>query len=139
MQPQSALRRDRADQQLLTPTKPVVEDEQGSTAGRRIVCATCGHPITTERERIEVKGRHEHRCVNPGGVIFHIGCFQRAPGCIAQGVPTMEFTWFPGFAWNYALCSGCSTSLGWTYQGVGVAHFVGLILNRLATEPERSH
>jgi len=134
MQPLSTLRRDRRDPELRTPVKPAVEDAQGSTTGRHIVCAVCGHHITTERERSEMKGRHEHRCVNPGGVIFHIGCFRRAPGCVSHGVPTTEFTWFPGFAWNYALCGGCSTLLGWHYHGAEAGAFFGLILNRLATQ-----
>ncbi len=139
MQPQSTLRRDRPDPEVHTPTKSVVEHEQDSTTGRRIVCAVCGHHITTERERIEVKGRHEHRCVNPDGVVFHIGCFQRAPGCVSHGTPTTEFTWFPGFAWSYALCTNCSALLGWKYHGADVPSFFGLILNRLATADERSH
>lgn len=139
MQPRSTLRRDRADRELHTPTKPVVEDEQGSTADRRIVCAACGYAITTERQRIEMNGRHEHRCVNPDGVVFHIGCFQRAPGCVARGVPTVQFTWFRGFAWNYALCVGCSILLGWKYHGADTSQFFGLILDRLATERARPH
>ncbi len=137
MQPHSTLRRDNPDPELRVPVKPAVEGEHGSLSGRRIVCAVCGHPISSERERIEMKGRHEHRCMNPDGVVFHIGCFHRAPGCVTHGVPTMEFTWFPGFAWNYALCAGCSTLLGWQYHGADATAFFGLILNRLATE--RSH
>jgi hypothetical protein len=139
MQPRSTLRRDRRDPELRVPVKPGVEAERHVGAGRRIVCAACGHPITTEPQRIEMNGCHEHRCVNPDGVIFHIGCFQRAPGCVTHGVPTTEFTWFPGFAWNFALCSGCSTLLGWAYHAVDAPAFFGLILDRLASEPERSH
>jgi hypothetical protein len=136
--PHSALRRDRRDLELGLPAKPAVEDEHSSTAGRRVLCAACGHPITTEQQRIEMNGRHEHRCVNPDGVIFHIGCFQQAPGCVTHGAPTTEFTWFPSFAWNYALCNGCSTLLGWKYHGTAAPGFFGLLLNRLASERERS-
>jgi hypothetical protein len=139
MQPHSTLRHDRQDPEVRAPVQPAVEDGQRSMTGRRIVCAACGHPITTERQRIEVNGRHEHRCVNPDGVLFHIGCFHRAPGCVTQGVPTTAFTWFPGFAWTYALCAVCSTLLGWQYQGVDASSFFGLILNRLTTAHERPH
>ncbi|HVO28258.1 MAG TPA: cereblon family protein [Candidatus Margulisiibacteriota bacterium] len=132
MQPQSTLRRNRLDPQLHSPVKPALTNDRESTAARRIVCASCGHAITTERQRIEMAGRHEHRCVNPDGVIFHIGCFRYAPGCVIRGVPTTEFTWFPGYAWSYALCDGCATLLGWYYQSNDAAFF-GLILNRLAT------
>jgi hypothetical protein len=133
MQPLLLLRRDRLDPQLHSPVKPVLENDRESTTGGRIVCASCGHTITTERQRMEMKGRHEHRCVNPDGVIFHIACFRHAPGCASHGVPTTEFTWFPGFAWSYALCGRCATMLGWRYQSTEAAFF-GLILNRLATE-----
>jgi hypothetical protein len=136
MHPQCSLRRGRTDPEVRTPVKPASVVDHGSAVGRRILCAACGHTITSEQQRIEVNGRHEHRCVNPAGIIFHIGCFQRAPGCLTHGVPTTEFTWFPGFGWNYALCGGCSVLLGWQYQGPA-ATFFGLILNRLATE--RSH
>jgi hypothetical protein len=133
MHPHLALRRDQPDPQLRSPVKTAAEDELGTLIGRRIVCAACGHPVTTERQCMEMNGRHEHRCVNPDGVIFHIGCFRHAPGCVTHGVPTTEFTWFPSFAWNYALCAGCSTLLGWQYHGADAAVFFGLILNRLAT------
>ena len=139
MQPHSTLRRDRHDPEVRTRVKPAAEDEPAWLVGRRIVCAGCGHPITTERQRIEMKGRHEHRCVNPDGVVFHIGCFHGAPGCASHGAPTTEFTWFAGFAWNYALCDDCSTLLGWKYHGTDGASFFGLILNRLATADEHSH
>jgi hypothetical protein len=139
MRPQATLRRGRHEPELQAPVKPTIEEERDVEAGRRIVCAACGHAITTERQRIEMHGRHEHRCVNPGGVIFHIACFRRAPGCVSHGVPTVQFTWFSGFAWSYALCAGCSTLLGWKYQGVDASPFFGLILDRLATARERSH
>ena len=139
MQPRSTLRRDSSDPALYAPTKPIAEDEQDSKASRRIICAACSYPITTERQRIEMNGGHEHRFVNPAGVVFHVGCFQQAPGCVAQGVPTTQFTWFPGFAWNYALCNACSTLLGWKYHGADAGPFFGLILNRLGTANERSH
>jgi hypothetical protein len=137
MRPHCTLRDHRHALQLHTPVNPAVEDAHASAVARRIVCTSCGHPITTEQQRIEVKGGHEHRCVNPDGLIFHIGCFHGAPGCITHGAPTTEFTWFPGFTWNYALCAGCSILLGWQYHGADAATFFGLILNRLASE--RSH
>ena len=137
MSPFATLRRDRRDPGFRAPVKPVAEQEHGSWVGRRLICAACSHPVTTEEQRIDMKGHHEHRCVNPDGVTFHIGCFRQAPGCVTHGVPTAEFTWFPSFAWNYALCAGCATLLGWRYHGGDAATFFGLILNRLATE--RSH
>jgi hypothetical protein len=102
-----------------------------------IVCAACGHRITDDGERIEIDGRHDRHCVNPQGYEFHIGCFRRAPGCPVTGAPTLEFTWFPGFAWSYALCGGCGELLGWRYDGADASSFYGLILNRLRSDGDR--
>lgn len=133
------LRRGSADAEPQRLLQTVTEDAGISATRRRLVCSLCRHPITTEQERIAVNGSHEHRCVNPDGLLFHIGCFRNAPGCTDQGGPTTEFTWFAGFAWNYALCNACSTLLGWKFQGSDAPSFFGLILNRLASERERPH
>jgi len=113
---------------LADKSKPADEPEHA------LVCALCRHPITSERQRIEVNGSHQHHCVNPAGLLFHIGCFGDAPGCAAWGEPTTEFTWFPGFAWCYALCRSCRAHLGWRFGGTADDVFFGLVLNRLASE-----
>jgi hypothetical protein len=99
-----------------------------------IVCAACRHPVTSERQRISVNGGHEHHCVNPHGLLFHIGCFAAAPGCDTSGETTVDFTWFPGFAWTHALCGACRQHLGWHFVGAGNAAFFGLVLNRLVID-----
>lgn len=109
------------------------EDQTFHEVGRRIVCAACRHPIATDADRIAVNGAHEHTCVNPHGLVFHIACFGAAPGCRATGVPTTDFTWFSGFAWCYALCGGCGALLGWRYRGLGNASFFGLIRDRIVS------
>jgi hypothetical protein len=133
------LRRGSADADPRRAQQPFTRSGLTSATRRRLLCAACRHPITTEQQRIEVNGRHKHRCVNPDGLLFHIGCFRGAPGCTAEGVPTTEFTWFAGYAWNYALCNRCSALLGWKFQGSDSPSFFGLILNRLAPERERPH
>lgn len=97
---------------------------------RSLVCKTCGIPITSPESAIEVSGAHRHTFVNPGGMVFRIGCFSGASGCYITGKPTGEFTWFPGYAWSYVICSGCFAHLGWHYSS-GEGGFFGLILDRL--------
>lgn len=97
---------------------------------RRVYCARCRLPITTHQERISVNGAHEHNFTNPHGLHFHIGCFRDAPGCGTTGVATMEYTWFPGYAWRIAHCAQCETHLGWLF-GSPTDSFYGLILDRL--------
>jgi hypothetical protein len=104
----------------------------GSTSDRAIVCKACGHALTRRSARIEVSGRHRHTCVNPSGVVFTIGCFEVAPGCIPFGGRSDHFTWFAGHTWQIALCAACSAHVGWSYQGASSFH--GLILDRISDE-----
>jgi hypothetical protein len=109
------------------------EAERAQCTRRAILCAKCRHRVTGEEQRIEVGGSHTHRFFNPHGFLFHIGCFRQASGCGVRGAPTMEFTWFPGFAWSYALCGECGEHLGWCFQSMD-SRFFGLVLNRLISE-----
>ncbi|MCP3142819.1 cereblon family protein [Pyxidicoccus xibeiensis] len=114
------------------PQTPEAEAEQSLETREPetpLCCARCGHPVTRERHRIAVSGRHAHTRVNPFGIVFHFGCFALAEGCTADGPPTAEETWFPGFLWQVAHCSACHTHLGWCFRGDGA--FFGLLLDRL--------
>lgn len=97
---------------------------------RPLVCARCRHPITSEAERIDVDGLHEHTQINPHGVVWSFACFARAPGCAAVGRPSREFTWFAGHWWQIACCAGCAWHLGWRFAGESRA-FHGLIVGRV--------
>jgi len=118
------------------PASAEAPAEQRETVRRPGVlrCAACSHAITTEGDRIRINGSHDHHCVNPAGVGFRIGCFRSAPGCQRLGTPTLEFTWFAGCAWSYALCNSCGTHLGWCFEGPDDGSFFGLILNRLSAD-----
>jgi hypothetical protein len=96
----------------------------------RWCCAACGHGITGREQSIEVAGKFVHRFVNPAGLVFDIGCFREASGCVAVGEPVLEWTWFATYRWQVAVCGRCSVQLGWRYTGGG--SFFGLILERLA-------
>lgn len=93
-------------------------------------CRKCVGAITTDDQRIEIDGRHVHLRLNPNAFAFLFGCFRRAPGAIAEGVPTSDATWFDGHQWQYAMCGNCGTHLGWVFTGA--SNFVGLVLERLA-------
>ena len=111
-------------------TRARVEDE--ARREKRLFCAACRHPITHQEERIQVNGGHAHRCTNPAGHTFEIGCFHEAGGCIAVGEATEAHTWFDGYAWRIARCAGCEHHLGWRFHGPG-DYFHGLILGRLTS------
>lgn len=98
----------------------------------KLLCAACGNHISSDAERIAVAGQHEHEFPNPAGILYRIGCFSDAPGCSEVGEPTLEWSWFAGFAWRIALCRHCGTHMGWGYDGESA--FYGLIVDRLVTE-----
>ena len=101
----------------------------GSAPARSYWCAPCTTRVASEDAAIEVAGAHRHRFTNAAAVEFEIACFREAR-CLVDGAPTLELTWFAGFAWSYALCANCRTHLGWCYEGDG-GRFFGLIVERL--------
>jgi hypothetical protein len=104
--------------------------KSGAGGGARAYwCAACDTHVADEDAAIDVGGAHRHRFINPAGVEFEIGCFRDAR-CRVAGAPTLEATWFAGFAWSFALCANCGEHLGWRYDSDGAA-FLGLILARL--------
>ena len=114
-----------------TDESRVVSDlEDRAQSERAIVCAACGAVITSAGHRIPVSGAHEHRFMNPAGILFHIGCFAHAIGCTIVGPDSLEYPWFPGFAWRFALCGSCGQHLGWHFRTTRESFF-GLILDRL--------
>ncbi len=86
--------------------------------------------VTMGAWRIEVHGSHVHTFANPHGLVFRIGCFSTAPGCVHADWESDDFTWFPGFSWSPAQCAGCGAHLGWRFSS-GSSAFHGLILDRL--------
>ena len=111
---------------------PCVRDAQEvSAAEPDLCCANCLHPITSRASGVEISGKHSHTCFNPDGVVFQIGCFGGAPGCMVRGRPTVDFSWFPGYQWNFAHCTNCFTQLGWYFQQAVARPFFGLERNKL--------
>jgi hypothetical protein len=102
----------------------------GDEPARVFWCAACRTRVAREDAVIDVGGAHRHRCTNPAGVEFEIGCFREAPGCRVDGEATLEFSWFSGYAWSFANCTNCRTHLGWCYEGEA-GRFFGLIFARL--------
>lgn len=97
---------------------------------RVVRCRACGHAITRPGAALEVEGAHEHTFRNPAGYSFHVLCYREAPGCLCVGTATTQDTWFPGYAWSFALCEECHEHLGWRYARASEAFF-GLIATRL--------
>jgi len=110
--------------------KPEVSLEDETKKEQHIICKFCKNIITQPETVIEIDGMHMHTFKNPSGIVYRIGCFASAKGCKNFGDPTDEHTWFPGFSWNFSICSNCFNHLGWYYQA-GEKQFFGLILENL--------
>lgn len=109
-----------------------LEPETDGPGGRRVlVCTVCRKRITTESARMAKGGKHLHVFANPMGLVFEIGCFSVAAGCLRAGPQSLEFTWFPGYAWQPAVCAGCGGHMGWFWQNASGDAFWGLLLERL--------
>lgn len=122
------------DDQLLSRTKPRQKKKLLKLEEKELLyCAYCLNLITSGDQRIRI-GSHEHTFSNPAGIMFRIGCFQNAQGSVTHGIPIEEFTWFKGFQWCMAHCSGCLKHIGWQYTRSGQEGFWGLILNMLTTK-----
>ena len=131
---------DTRDPAALGPTPgglPAADAATRRAAG--LVCDACEQLITDVRHRIQVQDAHEHRFMNPGGFLYHIGCFAEAVGCVTVGPDSAEYPWFPGFDWSCAHCGGCGRQLGWRFRDAGGHVFYGLVLDRLRlreTDPD---
>jgi hypothetical protein len=97
---------------------------------KKILCATCRQWITNENEMMVIAGSSIHIFKNPQHIFFQVGCFKKVRGCLIVGIPTMEYTWFLGYTWNFTYCRKCHSHLGWFYQSAA-SNFFGLILNKL--------
>jgi hypothetical protein len=103
-----------------------------SEGGDALVCRACRSVVTTAGARASLFGSHIHDRLNPAGFVFRIGCFHRAPGAIAIGAPSADFSWFPPHLWQVALCRACLEHLGWFFSGPST--FSALILDKLLQE-----
>ena len=116
-------------------TAPKIKTETREQGDDPLYCARCGHLVT--RGRWAFAPAVGEVFTNPAGHTFHLRCFTEAPGATDAGAPTDDFTWFPGYEWNFALCRGCSEHLGWRYMGEAAPPvFWGLIKDRLSSQPK---
>ncbi len=93
---------------------------------KTVRCMSCEHEITKPSLAIQP---HEHTFRNPFGICFLIALYSDAPGALDFGIPTLEATWFPKYAWSSAHCAQCKNHLGWWFHGTD--KFAGLIASRI--------
>jgi hypothetical protein len=106
--------------------------EDDETLGWRLVCASCGHLVTTVSERVDVRGRHHHDFPYYGHIV-RLGCYRNAPGCVGVERISNGYSWFRGYAWQIQLCRNCYAQLGWKYLSQEES-FYGLVFKLLREE-----
>ena len=109
------------------------DDKTGTEGEKALICRRCHTVITSRLHETAVNGSHLHTFFNPAGVIYEIGCFRQARGCVVHGLPTGEFSWFKGYFWQYAACITCQDHLGWFFAS-NEKTFYGLITSKLISE-----
>jgi hypothetical protein len=113
-------------------------EEEDSIREWRLVCASCGHLVTTVSEKMDVRGRH-HRDFPYYGHIVRLGCYHDAPGCVSIQRISNGYSWFRGYSWQIQLCRNCYTQLGWKYMSQEDS-FYGLVFKLLREEkPDKSN
>lgn len=119
--------------QVVNQGLPEQAPEEEADREQVLVCRQCGRHITDESRRISIDGAHRHTFANPHGLVYDIGCFSSATGCLGAGPTSSEFTWFKGYSWQIVVCTGCMTHLGWLFLSSGEHYFFGLIVDRLVS------
>lgn len=95
-----------------------------------LYCRYCGSEITHIQEAIVIPSSEAlsaantsidgmdlftQKFMNPEGIVFEVSTF-KVTNATAQGDPNGFATFFPSFAWRFALCPTCQTHLGWLFQ-----------------------
>ncbi|CAG9798337.1 unnamed protein product [Chironomus riparius] len=85
------------------------------------LCKRCKNKISIYNDIFAVsKGAVNVNYCNPAGYIHEtltvMKTFESAVKLVDK--PSTEFSWFPGYAWQIAICSKCYTHVGWKFAAV---------------------
>ncbi|HEU4533185.1 MAG TPA: cereblon family protein [Polyangiaceae bacterium] len=107
---------------------------------RRFHCRACDTHVADHADLFTATGAEGPGFfVNPAGRFFEVLTLRRARSVAVAGKPTLEATWFDGYAWQFAICARCTAHLGWRYVAVAGAEpptFYGLIRDALVERDE---
>lgn len=105
-------------------------------APEKLHCRRCGAEICDEDAVFSVtEGGAVQVFPNPGGWLRRIVTVRWARNLDAVSAPTLEFTWFAGYAWTIVACAGCGAHLGWRYEATAnqaLGRFYGLLVAELS-------
>lgn len=88
------------------------------------------------------KGNVNVNYCNPAGYIHETLTVHKTIDDSARIVerPSTEFSWFPGYAWQIAVCNKCSSHIGWKFiavtKNLKPKTFFGLSCKSLVVSPD---
>ena len=103
-----------------------------------IQCKRCRFHLTGSNFALSIEGHHEHIQCNPQGLTFVFKCFSKVPGSFINGISTLEYSWFPGYAWQFSHCQSCGEHLGWYFKNTDNDPFFGLINDKIISVEKES-
>lgn len=104
------------------------------------LCRGCGAPVAADDQWVSIQGRPaEGVFTNPLGAVCGVLTVCAAGNVRVEHAATEEHTWFEGYAWRPAACSGCGAHVGWRYEaaaaGLDPDEFFGLLLEAVRKTP----
>ncbi|KAI3738030.1 hypothetical protein L2E82_28048 [Cichorium intybus] len=82
----------------------------------RVKCKSCQTIIASRSDMLVMSSDGPLGAyVNPSGYVHEIMTLLKANGLALLGVPTEEYSWFPGYAWTIAYCATCEYQMGWLF------------------------
>lgn len=106
-------------------------------------CKRCKTKIAVYNDIFAMaKGNVNANYCNPAGYIHETLTVQKTLDNAVRMVdrPSTEFSWFPGYAWQIAVCDKCSLHIGWKFlalnKNLKPKSFFGLSCKSLVVSPE---
>ncbi|CAG2063332.1 unnamed protein product, partial [Timema podura] len=103
-------------------------------------------PLALVQSNQSLFGRHSvpvQLLENPLGIRFRVVTISKA-SCTGVDQWQSDFSWFPGYAWKFCLCTHCGHHLGWLFEPLKSANkdqrtvskngFYAIILDNVLSE-----
>ncbi|KAL2548428.1 ATP-dependent protease La (LON) domain protein [Forsythia ovata] len=82
----------------------------------RIRCKTCQTLIARRSDMLVMSTEGPLGAyANPHGFVHEVTTLFKANGLAIKGLPSKEYSWFPGYAWSIADCASCENHMGWLF------------------------
>ncbi|XP_054276612.1 protein cereblon [Macrosteles quadrilineatus] len=81
-----------------------------------LCCRSCTNTVGSDSDLFSMSTEGpQSTFVNPNGYLHETITLYKVKSIYAVGLPSTEFSWFPGYAWTIAKCNHCNHHLGWMF------------------------